>query len=121
MTVKLKAALPKDAENNGLDAAAETFLAHPDVPRVVIVVVQQQGYHHSNETGEDVPELRILRAEPVFDAWESDQLVLRAQGLAADRTGHALLPEVSEDEGVAPDNVTPLRPVDDPEDEDGAS
>jgi hypothetical protein len=113
MSVKLKATLPKDKENNGLDGSADVFLKNPDLPRVVLLVVQQQGYHHSNETGEDVPELRVLRAEPVWDAYEADLLVLRAQALSAERTGHATLPDPPED------NVTRLHVVEDEEDDDG--
>ncbi len=97
MTVKLKAALPKDVESNGLGDIAEVFLEKPDVARVVILVVQQHGYHYSNETGESVPELKILKAEPVLDAWEADQLVLRAQALAGERTGHVPLDVESDD------------------------
>ena len=114
MSVKLKASLPKDQETNGLDGSADMFLKYPAQARVVILVVQQQGYHHSNETGEDVPELKILGAEPVWDAYEADTLVMRAQALSAERTGHATLPDPPED------NVTRLHVVEDDDGDDAS-
>lgn len=91
--VKLKATLPKDEESNGLGAAAvATFLAEPRKPQVAIVVLQRDGYDHDDATMQDVPKVRILRAEIVTDGEEASDLVKRAQALSEVRTGNTALP-----------------------------
>ena len=99
--VKLKAALPKDDENNGLGAGAvEDFLADPKKPRVGIVVLQAKGEHKDYANGTRQPEVSITRIELITDADEADDLIKRAQVLSEKRTGNTPL-QIVEDEGDA--------------------
>lgn len=95
MSVKLLAKLPKDEESNGLDReVAKDIMSEPHKPRVGVIVLQREGYHYSDQTAADVPEMKILRIELVTDAEEADQLVRRVQALSEVRTGNSPLPQV---------------------------
>lgn len=93
--VKLKAALPKDAEFNGLgEKAVADFLADLRRPRVAIVVLQAEEVTRSLANGTEVPKVVITRIELVEDTEEERDLIRRAQALSEVRTGNTPLPTV---------------------------
>jgi len=93
MSVKLKAALPKDDEANGLDdGVRDELLADPRKLRVGLVVFAVEETTKSLATGQETPKLRIERIELLTDAEEADDAVRRIQALSEVRTGNSPLP-----------------------------
>lgn len=108
--VKVKAALPKDEETNGLgDVARKEFLADLKKPRVAIVVLQPEEVTKSLANGVEVPKLAITRIELIEDAEEAEELVQRAMVLSERRTGNTPLPTIGgqvEDDGLGFEETT---------------
>lgn len=99
--VKVKTALPKDEETNGLgDVARKEFLADLKKPRVAIVVLQPEEVTKSLSNGVEVPKLAITRIELIEDAEEAEQLVKRAMVLSERRTGSTPLPTPEHDDAL---------------------
>lgn len=101
MSVKLKAALPKDDESNGLDeSVAQEFLAEPRKLKVGIVVLAVEETTTSLATGLVTPKVRIERIELFTDSDEADTAIRRMQALSEVRTGNTPLPTIGKGDAL---------------------
>ncbi len=98
MSVKLKAALPKDDESNGLDdGVRDEFLAEPRKLKVGLVVEETVT---SLASGLVTPKVRVERIELFTDAEEADAAVRRMQALSEVRTGLTPLPTIGKSDAL---------------------
>lgn len=86
--VKLKAALPKDDEANGLAGSkwADEFDS-TDKPVLALVVLQTEEVTEKRASHSRIPKIAITRIEPITDAEEAAELLERMQVLAEKRNG----------------------------------
>lgn len=90
--VRLKAALPKDEESNGLVGWASRLLEDPELERVAIVTFVTVKEEIDIAAGSHTPIIQLTRVEPVADEAEAAVLAGKLHDMAADRTGLVQLP-----------------------------
>lgn len=92
-TVKLSSALPKDDQNNGLDATAAELIENPRTIYSAVIMYDVPKIVDNTETGDRLPYVRIRRFEPLGPAKDVDpKLVKLFQQCVEERTGATPLP-----------------------------
>lgn len=91
--VKLSAALPGDAEVNGLDAWADALEDDPSRLLVCVAYIDCSKVTVNTDTGAHVPTARVRRIEPLGVMGDVSEAVRQAVATAeSERTGRTPLP-----------------------------
>lgn len=97
--MKLSSALPK-GDRNGLEPRIPVFVNEPETLHVAVVIIRTAKITLDIDTGEHIPQVKIVRVEPVLpqDAKQAEKMLRRA---LEDRQGLTTLPIELEDEITA--------------------
>lgn len=88
---KLGSKLPKDDDQNGLNALSRRLIANPEATHVIVAIVDCSKVETITDTDETEPTVRVLQVEAVNDADETDARKMLAAALQK-RTGRSVLP-----------------------------
>ncbi|MBN7792398.1 hypothetical protein [Microbacterium esteraromaticum] len=94
MTVKLSAALPKEADSNGMDKLNSQLIAHPDRRHLVVMVVDTDRINQKHDGRGGLraePTAGILFIEPITDPEDVEQIVDIMGRVRAERVDDATL------------------------------
>jgi hypothetical protein len=117
---KLKGALPKDDEANGLHGGtwATRLVGSPEIEYVALVTFKTADIRITPSAGLQTPTVSVTRFEPVEDEAEAEVLRQKLAGFADKRLGRVPLP--STDAMVTPLRGDAVLDVEDPDGGDAA-